>query len=213
MAKYEVKTTFPADESVEDNKYTTTKRNVLMSDVETADVVKLFNSYRTGGYKVGVSFKQPEDGDTGEAADPFTVAENLTKQGIDYKATLKSKSKGAYDDMLDLMHLIEASGFDMTVNVQLKINEETSLNVDDPASWSDQDAVIKVTPKASSTDINELKDLYDNLDNKGYEVEITVKPKMPKDDDMDSENNGFASQLSAYPTGTTVNFNLTQDED
>ena len=33
MAKYEVKTTFPADESVEDNKYTTTKRNVLMSDV------------------------------------------------------------------------------------------------------------------------------------------------------------------------------------
>lgn len=212
MPKYDVKTTFPADETVSGNEYTTTKRSVLASDVETPDVVQMYNSYRNSGYKVSTAFSTPKDDVAGDVS-PFDVAENLTKQGIDYKASLKIKSKGAYSDMLKAMHLVESSGFDMDVNVKLKINDETSLNIDDSGSWEDEDAEFKINPKASTDNINELKDVYENLDQNGYEVEIDIKPKMPKESDMDSENDSFMSQLSAYPDGSQVTFTLKQDEE
>lgn len=213
MAIYDVKTIYPADEAIQGNKQTTTKQVELWSDVNTPDVLQLFDSYRKAGYQVKVSFTPPaKDIQDAESSSPFDVAEDLTKQGIDYKATLKLKSKGAYDDMIDLMHLIESEGFDMTVSIQLKINENTSLNIDRSSTWTDEDAVFKVSPKASSKDVKDLKSLYDALNDQGYEVEIKIDPQAPKSDDMDSENDSFAAQLAAYPTNTLVTFKLTQDE-
>src|SRR5699024_8341211 len=99
-------------------------------------------------------FNVPETNEDGSdiESDPFEMAENLTKQGIDYKAKLKLDAKGAYDDLLDAMHLIESAGYAMVVDIKLKINDKTSLNVDDSTSWTDQDAVVKITPKADSID-------------------------------------------------------------
>lgn len=211
---YDTKTIFPAQENVDGKKHTTTKQQDTEEDIEKADVIKLYNSYREGGYKVSVTFTAPPKKDAGddEEISPFEVAKQLALQGIDYKATLKIKSKGAYDDMKPVMDIVEDSGFDLTVTATLKVNSNTTTNLQKPNSWTNEDNVYKVNPKASSDNINDLKDLYDTLDKKGYEVEITIKPKAPKADDMDDENDSFANQLSAYPDGTLVTFRLEDDE-
>ena len=157
---YDTKTIFPAQENVDGKKHTTTKQQDTEEDIEKADVIKLYNSYREGGY----------------------------------------------DDMKPVMDIVEASGFDLTVTATLKVNSNTTTNLQKPNSWTNEDNVYKVNPKASSDNINDLKDLYDTLDKKGYEVDITIKPKAPKADDMDDENDSFANQLSAYPDGTLVTF-------
>lgn len=212
MANYTVKTIFPADESTDDNKYISNKRTELQSSMETGDVVALYNQYLEAGYDVNVSFNVPETNEDGSdiESDPFEMAENLTKQGIDYKAKLKLDAKGAYDDLLDAMHLIESAGYAMVVDVKLKINDKTSLNVDDATSWTDQDAVVKITPKADSIDVNDLKGLYDDLNNRGYAVSIDLKPKVDKT--ATDESDEFSKQLSVYPDGTEVKFTLKQAE-
>lgn len=211
---YDVKTIFPVDEIIKGNKQTTTKHTDVLTEVKTEDVVKLFQSYLEGDYKVSCYFKAPvKKNDTNkELSTPFDVAASLAKQGIDYRATLKIKTKGSYDDMIKAMHLVESEGFDMTVNVRLKINEKTATNIDDEGTWEDEDSQFKVTPKTGTEDVNELKSLYDLLNKDGYEVLIDIKPKSPKADDMDSEDDSFATQLSAYTDGTLVTFKLAQDE-
>lgn len=211
MKSFAVKTIYPADATITANKQTTTKQVDELFEVEQAKVVELFDSYRAGDYAVSVKFTPPaEKADGDEEVSPFEVAAQLAKQGIDYKAALKIKSKGSYDDMLDVMHLIESEGFNMDVNVQLKVRNNTSINIDRVDTWTDEDAVFKVNPKATAKDINELKSLYDNLDKKGYEVEINITPKMPETDNMDDENDSFATQLAAYPENTLVTFRLKQ---
>ncbi|KWU08878.1 hypothetical protein [Lactobacillus crispatus] len=106
----------------------------------------------------------------------------------------------------------EAEGYEYNVNVTLKVNDETTTNINDPLSWTDEDNVFKVSPKTSTDDAEKLHQLYDTLNDKGYEVEITIKPKAPKSTDMDSENETFATQLSAYPDGTLVTFRLSNEK-
>ena len=211
MKSYEIKTIYPVDETVKGNKQTTTKQVDSLSEVELPKVVDLYNSYLRAGYNVNTKFTSPDETSSKDAS-PFEVAESLTKQGIDYRATLKINSKGTYDDMLDVMHLVEAEGFNMDVAIKLKINEKTPINIDKTETWTGADAVFKVTPKASSGDINELKGLFNDLDKKGYDVEITVLPKAKKNKDLEEENNSFSSQLDAYPDSTLVTFKLSQGE-
>lgn len=219
MAKYEVKTTFPVDEAVKGSTLTATKQIKIMSAVETPDVVDVYNSYLEAGYNVSVSFKAPEaeaegeaEGEDDKALSPFDVGKALTTKGIDYKATLTCKAKGSYEEMKPIMHLIEAEGYDMTVNVQLKVNDKTTLNIDNTDSWTDEDAIFKVTPKAHSINVNDLKDLYDNLKKHKIETEIDIKPKKAKDDD-DDITDSFSNQLSVYPDGTIVSFKLTEPKE
>lgn len=212
---FDTKTVFPALENVKGKKHTTTKQVDSEEKVEKADVVKLYDSYRAGGYKVSVTFLAPLDKDQkeDEVVSPFEVAEQLAKQGIDYKASLKVKSKGEYGDMVEVFKLIESEGYDYNVTATLKVNKNTTTNIDNPDSWTDEEAnVFRVSPKASTDNIDNLKSLFDTLDQKGYEVEITIKPKAPKADDMDDEDDSFANQLSAYPDGTLVTFKLTEDD-
>lgn len=212
---FDTKTVFPALENVKGKKHTTTKQVDSEEEVEKADVVKLYDSYRAGGYKVSVTFLAPPDKDQkeDEVVSPFEVAEQLAKQGIDYKASLKVKSKGEYGDMVEVFKLIESEGYDYNVTATLKVNKNTTTNIDNPDSWTDEEAnVFRVSPKASTDNIDNLKSLFDTLDQKGYEVEITIKPKAPKADDMDDEDDSFANQLSAYPDGTLVTFKLTEDD-
>lgn len=213
MTEYSVKTIFPTTESTNGSKQTTTKQTDVIDEAETGDVVKLYNQYKNAGYKVNASFVEPPEDNSNNSVSPFDIATNLTKQGIDYKATLKLKTHGTFTEMQKAMKLIEAEGFDMTVGVQLKINDKTSLNIDDTDTWKDEDAVFRVSPKASSKDANDLKQLYTELDDAGYEVAIDIKPKMPKESDVSEGSDPFAMQLDAYPDGSLVNFKLSQADE
>lgn len=206
---FTIKTIFPVSEDMEESKFISNKRTELLSDVDSTQAVDLYRHYIQAGYDVAVSFNAPDDAGE-EDADPFVMAEELTKQGINYKASLKIDTKGSYNDMLPAMHLVEAAGFDMTIAVKLKIAEDTTLNTDDPATWTDEDAVFKITPKASSNNAGDLKSLYDNLTAKGYEVQIALSPKADKDADEGEE---FAKQCSVYPNGTEIKFTLKQGEE
>lgn len=226
---YNTKTIYPAQEDKDGRKVTTTKQTDVAVELKKDEVLKLYNSYREAGYSVNVSFQPPlatkssdekEDNDDKDdkaevvsLVSPFDVAKRLAKQGIEYRASLKIKSKGTYEDMKDIMKLVEAEGYEYNVNVTLKVNDETTTNIDNPDSWTDEETnVFRVSPKASTDNAEELHQLYDTLNDKGYEVEITIKPKAPKADDMDDEDDSFANQLSAYPDGTLVTFKLTEDD-
>lgn len=211
MTKYNVKTTFPVNEESKSNKTKLTKQTDIATDLESNEVLRLYSQYLQAGYKVNFGFDTADDEGSVQDFDPFDVAENLTKNGIDYKANLKLKAKGAYSDLKDVMHLIEAEGYNMTVNVKLKINDKTSLNVDNTDSWTDEDAVFSITPSISVNNILEIKDLYENLTNRGFETNIVIKPKTPKGDDNDPEAS-FETILSQYPDNTTVKFMLSDSE-
>lgn len=213
---FEVKTIFPVDTNVTKNHESTIKKTDYAYGVKLVEVVNMYNKYREADYKVSVSFTAPAKKDESsdqEFATPFDVGHALSKEGVDYHACLKLKTKGSYEDMLDVMHLIEAEGFDLIVNIELKINENTDLNVDNVKSWTNEDAIYKITPKASSNNVDELKSLYDELNDKGYEADISIKPAAPKKDDMGEENNTLANQLAAYPEGTLVTFRLSEEKE
>lgn len=206
MPKFTVKTSFPVDQTPGDDKVVTTKKTEILSDVDVPVAVKLYNSYLTAGYKVSYSLASAE---ADEEVDPFTLAEKLTKQGVDYVASLKVSTKGDYETMLPAIHAVEGAGFDLNVTVTLKVNDKTTINLDHPDSWDSSDAVYKLSPKAKSVDIDDLKGLYDNLVAKGFDAEITIKPKIDKDAEPAES---FAAQLSVYPDGTDLAFNLKQAE-
>ena len=98
MTEYSVKTIFPTTESTNGSKQTTTKQTDVIDDAETDDVVKLYKQYKNAGYKVNVSFVEPPEDDSDDSISPFNIATSLTKQGIDYKATLKLKTNGTFTE-------------------------------------------------------------------------------------------------------------------
>ena len=203
---YTVKTTYPKQESVDSTKYTTTKKQELLSNVTYEEVITQYNECLRQGYNVNASFKAPVD--NVEPTSPIEVANQLTQSGIDYKATLKVKNNSTYENAIELARIIEQYAYDFVIDIKLKINEDSIVNIDDESSWtSEDDATYKVTPKASSTDINELIGLYDTLFDNGYDVLIDVKPKKQSTDDND-----FATQLAAYPEGTEISFTLKDSE-
>ena len=180
---YNTKTIYPAQEDRDGRKVTTTKQTDIAVELKKNEVLKLYNSYREADYSVNVSFQPP-------------------------LATKSSDEKEDNDDKDD-----KAEGYEYNVNVTLKVNDETTTNIDNPDSWTAEETnVFRVSPKASTDNAEELHQLYDTLNDKGYEVEITIKPKAPKADDMDDEDDSFANQLSAYPDGTLVTFKLTEDD-
>lgn len=202
---YEIKIGYPKEETMdnEQHKFVTTSRQEMIT-AETQDVViSRYNDLQRQGFNVTVAFKTNPDGDEDEVS-PFDIASKLTQAGIDYKATLKVKNSSDYKQMLDLANMIEQHGYDFNVDVKMKINDDSSININRESTWvASEDAAFKVTPKASSDDINELKSLFDQLADNGYDVTIDVKPKKQSTDEDD-----FATQLSVYPDDTTVIFTL-----
>lgn len=204
---YNVKTIFPKDEQMDDEnqKYITTRRTEVSANKNLTEVIEMYNQYQLSDYKVNVSFHPGQAAsEDNEEVSPFDVAQQLTASGIDYKATLKvNNSKGSYDDMLELAHRIESHGYDFNVDIKLKVNDESPVNIEHETTWMGEDAVYKVTPKASSLDIEELHGIYDDLKEQGYDVDIDIKPKKKSGEDDD-----FDTQLAAYPDGTEVVMSL-----
>lgn len=223
---FEVKTLFPVYADIDGNERTTTKRVVEVLEASPEDVVNLYNSYLEGDYKVSISFIPPAKQEQKENADhaddnskeavitPFDVGKALDKQGIPYRATLKIKDKGDYEDMIKVIHLVEADGFNLNVSVTLKINEDSLINLDVPGTWTEREnAIFKVSPKAHTNKVEELKSLYEAINRAGYEAKIDITPKAPEANNMDDDNDTFANQLSAYPSHTLVKFSLRNNAD
>lgn len=208
---YNTKTKYPKEESVEtqDAAYVTTRREKNSMEIEGEEVIRMYTDYLRAGYKVNVQFDAPKEIETDIT--PFEIAQQLTEQGIDYTATLKIKNKSEYDDAVELGRAIEFAGFDYDATVTMKINEDSSINLEDETTWpTSDDAKFKVTPKAKSDNINELQSLYERLEQLECDVVIDIKPKKDKDAEDDAES--FATQLLAFPEGTTVVFTLQDSE-
>lgn len=211
MTIFSVKTTYPQNEDVDSTgKTTITKHSELLNDLNDEQVMKLYKDYLRQGYGMSVRFKSNADKKNGkqEERSPFDIAKDLEKNDIEYKATLKLPDKGAYDDMLPAIKLLGAEGFDINATVSLKENEKTTIKLNDQSTWTGEDVMIKLTPKASTKNIGELKSIYDRLKDKGYGVDIEIKPKVDKDKDGEQQDDDFAAQLKAYPNGTEIDFTL-----
>ena len=199
---YEVTIVYPKEEQMdnEEGKFTTINKKESLGEMSIGDVVSLAGQLERSGYTITPTFLPPGED---KAQSPFDIAGELTMSGIDYKATLKCKNSGTYSDAQDLVKLIYGRGFDADIDIKLKVNDDSPVDFDETSTWMDADnTVYKVKPKASSTNANELKGLYDTLDEKGYEVSIDIKPKKAKEDA------DFETQLSAYPDNTNIKLTL-----
>ncbi|WP_341784922.1 hypothetical protein [Lactococcus petauri] len=202
--QYTLKTSYPKEEAVEGKKLTERTFNEFINDLEEDEVIKQYEQFLTEGYSVSVTFQPPSYSLQGEETDPFVIARQFELAGISYKATLKVKASGTYEDMIKVGKMIEQQGYDYDISIKLKVNENSPVDFEKENSWFDSEfAKYSVLPKASSQDIMDLKSLYDQLSEAYYKPEISLKAKVRKDDDET-----FATQLAAYPEGTVVSFKL-----
>ncbi len=202
--QYTLKTSYPKEEAVEGKKLTERTFNEFINDLEEDEVIKQYEQFLTEGYSVSVTFQPPSYSLQGEETDPFVIARQFELAGISYKATLKVKASGTYEDMVKVGKMIEQQGYDYDISIKLKVNENSPVDFEKENSWFDSEfAKYSVLPKASSQDIMDLKSLYDQLSEAYYKLEISLKAKVRKDDDET-----FATQLAAYPEGTVVSFKL-----
>lgn len=202
--QYTLKTSYPKEEAVEGKKLTERTFNEFINDLEEGEVIKQYEQFLTEGYSVSVTFQPPSYSLQGEETDPFVIARQFELAGISYKATLKVKASGTYEDMVKVGKMIEQQGYDYDISIKLKVNENSPVDFEKENSWFDSEfAKYSVLPKASSQDIMDLKSLYDQLSEAYYKPEISLKAKVRKDDDET-----FATQLAAYPEGTVVSFKL-----
>lgn len=202
--QYTLKTSYPKEEAVEGKKLTERTFNEFINDLEEDEVIKQYEQFLTEGYSVSVTFQPPSYSLQGEETDPFVIARQFELAGISYKATLKVKASGTYEDVVKVGKMIEQQGYDYDISIKLKVNENSPVDFEKENSWFDSEfAKYSVLPKASSQDIMDLKSLYDQLSEAYYKPEISLKAKVRKDDDET-----FATQLAAYPEGTVVSFKL-----
>ena len=205
---YQVKIIYPKEEAAEGGKLTERTLSEYVQELETADVLTQYEQLQTRGYSITATFQPPEEDATGEDNDPFAIAGRLELAGIPYRATLKLKAAGPYENMAKLVKLIEAAGFDYDISVKLKIRETSPVDFEKEGTWFDKEyAKYTVLPKAAVQDIAELRSLYDQLVEEHQKVSITIKAKVPKDDD-----DSFANQLAAYPADTLIVFKLSDAE-
>ncbi|MEY8443566.1 hypothetical protein [Lactococcus ileimucosae] len=202
---YQVKIIYPKEEALESNKLTERTFNEYIDDLEAEEVIGQYEQLLTKGYSISVNFTPPQVDKEGEEQDPFKIAESFELAGIPYKATLKLKASGSYEEMVKIAKMIEQQGYDYSITVKLQINENSPVDFEKESSWFDSEyAKYTVLPKASSQDIADLRSLYDVLSEERYKVSINLKAKVKKDDD-----DSFATQLAAYPSETLVTFKLT----
>lgn len=201
---YQVKIIYPKEEAAEHNKLTERTFNEFIDELDMDAVLTQYEQLLTRGYSISVSFAPPLLDEKGAESDPFAIAARFELAGIPYKATLKLKAAGTYEQMVEIAKMIEQQGFDYDISVKLKINEHSPVDFDKESSWFDSEyAKYTVLPKASSQDIADLRSLYELLVEKNQKVTIALKAKVPKDDD-----DSFANQLAAYPPETLVIFKL-----
>lgn len=181
-----------------------TKHQEEINQIELGDLVDLYTHYLASGYSISVSFNTDE---AEESIDAFGIAHNLDSVGISYTATLGLKDKGSYDYMIQAAKDIESRGFDYDVNIKLKINSESPVNIDKESSWfAPQDAEYSIGSSLKTKTIEDFSDLYEALTDHGFNPKISIRPKPIKTGD------DFAAQVSNFPNGTKVTLRLKNTE-
>lgn len=189
-------TKFPNEETNKDEKINEIKRTTF-EELTEEDVLSRYEQHLNQGYAVGIKFSDA-------AKSAKDLASGFAVRGVDYTVTLKLKTKGPYEVIKNLALLFESRDFDYVLSANLKVNSESTININRPDSWTNSiDGVYEIKPKVKVNSYAEIQGLIDDLDqNPSITYELVTTPKKAK------EASQFLAQLQVYGDDVNVTFIL-----
>lgn len=189
-------TKFPNEETNKDEKINEIKRTTF-EELTEEDVLSRYEQHLNQGYAVGIKFSDA-------AKSAKDLASGFAVRGVDYTITLKLKTKGPYEVIKNLALLFESRDFDYVLSANLKVNSESTININRPDSWTNSiDGVYEIKPKVKVNSYAEIQGLIDDLDqNPSITYELVTTPKKAK------EASQLLAQLQVYGDDVNVTFTL-----
>lgn len=189
-------TKFPNEETNKDEKINEIKRTTF-EELTEEDVLSRYEQHLNQGYAVGIKFSDA-------AKSAKDLASGFAVRGVDYTVTLKLKTKGPYEIIKNLALLFESRDFDYVLSANLKVNSESTININRPDSWTNSiDGSYEIKPKVKVNSYAEIQGLIDDLDqNPSITYELVTTPKKAK------EASQFLAQLQVYGDDVNVTFTL-----
>lgn len=189
-------TKFPNEETNKDEKINEIKRTTF-EELSEEDVLSRYEQHLNQGYAVGIKFSDA-------AKSAKDLASGFAVRGVDYTVTLKLKTKGPYEVIKNLALLFESRDFDYVLSANLKVNSESTININRPDSWTNSiDGVYEIKPKVKVNSYAEIQGLIDDLDqNPSITYELVTTPKKAKDASQ------LLAQLQVYGDDVNVTFTL-----
>ena len=189
-------TKFPNEETNKDEKINEIKRTTF-EELTEEDVLSRYEQHLNQGYAVGIKFSDA-------AKSAKDLASGFAVRGVDYTVTLKLKTKGPYEVIKNLALLFESRDFDYVLSANLKVNNESTININRPDSWTNSiDGVYEIKPKIKVNSYTEIQGLIDDLDqNPSITYELVTTPKKAK------EASQLLAQLQVYGDDVNVTFTL-----
>lgn len=189
-------TKFPNEETNKDEKINEIKRTTF-EELSEEDVLSRYEQHLNQGYAVGIKFSDA-------AKSAKDLASGFAVRGLDYTVTLKLKTKGPYEVIKNLALLFESRDFDYVLSANLKVNSESTININRPDSWTNSiDGVYEIKPKVKVNSYAEIQGLIDDLDqNPSITYELVTTPKKAK------EASQLLAQLQVYGDDVNVTFTL-----
>jgi hypothetical protein len=189
-------TKFPNEETNKDEKINEIKRTTF-EELSEEDVLSHYEQHLNQGYAVGIKFSDA-------AKSAKDLASGFAVRGVDYTVTLKLKTKGPYEVIKNLALLFESRDFDYVLSANLKVNSESTININRPDSWTNSiDGSYEIKPKVKVNSYAEIQGLIDDLDqNPSITYELITTPKKAK------EASQLLAQLQVYGDDVNVTFTL-----
>ena len=189
-------TKFPNEETNKDEKINEIKRTTF-EELTEEDVLSRYEQHLNQGCAVGIKFSDA-------AKSAKDLASSFAVRGVDYTVTLKLKTKGPYEVIKNLALLFESRDFDYVLSANLKVNSESTININRPDSWTNSiDGVYEIKPKVKVNSYAEIQGLIDDLDqNPSITYELVTTPKKAK------EASQLLAQLQVYGDDVNVTFTL-----
>lgn len=189
-------TKFPNEETNKDEKINEIKRTTF-EELSEEDVLSRYEQHLNQGYAVGIKFSDA-------AKSAKDLASGFAVRGVDYTVTLKLKTKGPYEVIKNLALLFESRDFDYVLSANLKVNSESTININRPDSWTNSiDGVYEIKPKVKVNSYAKIQGLIDDLDqNPSITYELITTPKKAK------EASQLLAQLQVYGDDVNVTFTL-----
>lgn len=189
-------TKFPNEETNKDEKINEIKRTTF-EELTEEDILSRYEQHLNQGYAVGIKFSDA-------AKSAKDLASGFAVRGVDYTVTLKLKTKGPYEVIKNLALLFESRDFDYVLSANLKVNSESTININRPDSWTNSiDGVYEIKPKVKVNSYAEIQGLIDDLDqNPSITYELVTTPKKAK------EASQLLAQLQVYGDDVNVTFTL-----
>ena len=189
-------TKFPNEETNNDQKINEIKRTTF-EELTEEDVLSRYEQHLNQGYVVGIKFSDA-------AKSAKDLASGFAVRGVDYTVTLKLKTKGPYEVIKNLALLFESRDFDYVLSANLKVNSESTININRPDSWTNSiDGIYEIKPKVKVNSYAEIQGLIDDLDqNPSITYELVTTPKKAK------EASQLLAQLQVYGDDVNVTFTL-----